>query len=1087
MLYLYQSNRLETLLELLSAVVTSSPLTSPFLSEEVVVQSKGMGRWIGFELAKRHGVCANMQFPLPASFMWKLLTTALGDLPRRSVFSPEVLCWRVLDWLSDPANLAVAPRLATFIARGDVLRRYQLAHRIADIFDQYLVYRADWVAAWEQGRLLGLGEDEGWQAKLWRDMVSGNEASHRARLMERLMAALQEPAIKQRLPQRLTLFGMTSLPPVYLQVFEQLAEQIDVCFFALNPCAESWGDVGQQAGVMAESSDLYLDVGNPLLARLGRQGRDFFDQLSAMPTLNDLFQPNHESMDSLLGHLQHDVLTLTWRDEANKLPIPALDRSVQVHVCHSAMREVEVLHDQLLALLRDTPDLQPADIAVLTPDIEQYSPYIEAVFAARDGVPYLPYAIADRGMRSESPLLELWLGLLNLPQSRFTLDEVLGWLEIPAIQRKFGIEEVELPTLHDWLQATRVRWARDGAHKASLDLPAIDQNTWRAGLDRLILGAALPTAVAGGGVPLWRQTLPFDDLEGSRAELAARLAYLLETVFDWADRLAQPATLSDWADRLGKLLDALFTPSQEEEPIVLRIREALQLLRELASDAAFGQAVPMPVVQNWLTQQFDGTAGSSGFLTGSVTFCTMVPMRSLPFKVIALLGLSDGAFPRTQPALGFDLIARHARRGDRSRRADDRWLFLETLVSARQVLYLSYMGRDQRDNSELPPSVLVADLLDTIGVGFHRLEDASLAPDEQAARIRQQVVVEHPLQPFNASYFQPASTVQSFNQRWCEAAQHAGQGEQATRPLFIAPLAPADAEWRTLELSELSAFFSNTARYLLRQRLKLKLSEPDDRLETSEPFALDWRSKQAIRKLALDWQQKQQPETGRLLATASGLLPAGEYGLHLQQQESQTMQGLAHKLAPWQGLPTIDPPLLRLSRDGLTLTGWLHGVTPAGIVQHSTDVIKARDRFQLWLQHLALCASAPAGVALESRLIGLDGTLHLPPVEDADALLGELLTYYWQGLHTPLPFFIKSSYAYAEAIHREQPAERALINARKEWDAPETRFNLHFGESENIWYQAAWRATDPLDEHFAHLAVQLYSPLLAVMNETKHA
>ncbi|WP_137938466.1 exodeoxyribonuclease V subunit gamma [Chitinivorax sp. B] len=1087
MLYLYQSNRLETLLELLSAVVTSSPLASPFVPEVVVVQSKGMGRWIGFELAKRHGVCANMQFPLPASFMWQLLTNALGDLPRRSAFSPEVLTWRVLAWLSEQANLAVAPRLASFIARGDALRRYQLAHRIADIFDQYLVYRADWIAAWEQGRTLGLGDDEGWQSQLWRDMVQGHEVSHRARLMERLLAALTTQEVKQRLPQRLTLFGMTSLPPVYLQVFEQLAEQIDVCFFALNPCAESWGDIGGSASGEESPSDLYLDVGNPLLASLGRQGRDFFDQLASMPTLNDLFQPNTDATDTLLGHLQQDVLTLNLRDESNKLPIAATDRSLQIHVCHSAMREVEVLHDQLLSLLRDDPSLQPADIAVLTPDIEQYTPYIDATFAARDGVPYLPYAIADRGARSESPLLELWLNLLNLPQSRFSLDEVLAWLEVPAIQARFGIAEDELPLLQDWLQATRVRWGRDGEHKDALDLPAQEHNTWRAGLDRLLLGAALPMAAADGSPPLWLKTLPYDDLEGSRADLAARLAHLVETMFAWAARLQQPTTLPEWADRLGQLLDALFIPSQDDEPVILSIRAALQLLRELADDAGFADVVPMRVIQNWLITQFDGTSGSSGFLTGSVTFCTMVPMRSLPFRVIALLGLNDGAFPRSQPALGFDMIARHPRRGDRSRRADDRWLFLETLVSARQVLYLSYVGRDQRDNSELPPSVLLADLLDTVGTGFHLTDESLLPAEDQAAHIRHHVVIEHPLQPFNADYFQPGARQRSFNQRWCEAAQHAGQGEQHTQPLFQTPLTPAGDEWRQIDLNDLNAFYANPARYLLRQRLKLSLTEPDDRIETSEPFALDWRSKQEIRKLELGWQQRNHVEAGRQLALASGLLPAGEYGLHLQQQEAIVVHGLVQKLAPWQDLPHLPPQLLRLEHNGMVLTGWLHGLTAAGIVQHTTDLIKPRDRFLLWLNHLALCTCAPTGIRLESRLIGLDGELVLPPTDHAAELLSVLLDHYWQGLHAPLPFFIKSSYAYAEAIHRNQPEERALANARKEWDAPEMRFNLHFGESENIWYQAAWRAADPLDDTFGKLAVTLYTPLLDAMSGARDA
>ncbi len=1076
MLYLHQSHQLEMLVEQLAAV-TGQPAASPFIPETVIVQSRGMGRWVSLRLAERHLICANVHFVLPASFIWRLLGTFFDTLPERSAFAPEVLSWRIMDWLSDREKRESAPELIAYLADDEELRRFELARRIADAFDQYLMYRPDWIAAWESGSLCGLGADETWQSRLWRDLTAASPEAHRSSLMRRLGERLATGEPPAELPQRLAVFGVSSLPPVFLQVLDLIARHIEVHVFALNPCRQEWGQILDRRELARLSGDadpdaLYLEVGNPLLASLGKQGREFFDQLQDLE-IGRWISPDEDAVplrrDSMLRVLQADVVDLIDCAEAGTRPVSAADRSLQVHVCHSAMREVEVLHDQLLALFNADPGLEPGEVAVLTPDIEAYSPYIEAVFAERAGAPFIPYAIADRGLAREQPLLDVFLGLLDLPNSRFEADWVLDLLRQPAILRRFALTADDLPQIRHWMRETGIRWGRDAQHKAALGVPAMPQHTWREGFQRLLLGYALPQSLAGATLPLFRDSLPYDDIEGESALLFGRFAEVAETLFELAEALAATLPLAEWSERLGSLVERLFAPDDEEEASAQTLRDALALLAALAQQAACARPVGLVVVKCWLTRQLQQTSPGSGFLSGGVTFCEMIPMRSLPFKVICLIGLNDGAFPRQQRSSGFDLMGTHTRRGDRSRRLDDRYLFLETLLSARDTLYISYVGRNLRDNGELPPSVLVADLIDVASQSCELPDGGDIAAH---------LLTEHPLQPFSRAYFIGDTRLPGFSNAWLAASRRLGQGpREEAQPLFGAPLPEPDDAWTTVDLADLMRFYDNPARYLLKQRLNLILEECDAGLPGREPFELDFSLRQNVREAALSaWRQGWDTADAYRLAKAKGLLPHGDFGQVLYSREHAiVVDKLLPRLEPFLSIPVLEPLPVDFSGDGIRLSGWLSGVTAQGLIRHGLAEIKPRERLRLWLSHLILCALKPGGAALESRLIGVDRTLRFGEINRPEQELAKFLHYYRQGLSRPLPFFINSAYGYAQTLHaRPEAAEAALKRARQAWVATE----YARGEAENRYYQAVYRGFDPLDEEFERIARELLLPML---------
>ncbi|MBB3103856.1 exodeoxyribonuclease V subunit gamma [Azomonas macrocytogenes] len=1083
MLSLYHAPDLETLGELATALL-GQPQRDPFAPMQVVVPSHGMGRWLTLQLARSQGIAMQLELLLPARYIWDLSRLVLGKLPEQSAFAPATLTWRLYGWLAEPDNLPRTPRLARYLDGGDERRRLSLAAKIADVFDQYLLYRDDWLAAWERGELLDLGPDEAWQALLWHELTKDGHP-HRARLLGDLLARLFSDKPIAGLPERLLVFGISSLPPHHLRVLEGLARHTEVVICALNPSREAWGEIRDIRELARENDtaggpdDWYLEVGNPLLASLGKQGRDFFDNLFALLAEGGqdigLYSEDEDLCDdSLLRALQNDILRLRTRLPEERIALREDDRSLEVHVAHSPLREVEILHDQLLARFAADPTLSPDQVVVLTPDIEAYAPFIEAVFSARGaisaGTARIPFSLADRSLRAETPLIEIFLELLALPNSRFAAEELLAWLQQPAIARRAGIDAADLPLLRDWLHIAGVRWGRDDAHRARLGLPADGAFTWRQGLDRLLLGFAAPPQLSAQAAPLLGEHWPLDALEGSRAQVLGRLVEFVERLGVLADQLARPRPLAAWADSLQALLEQLFD-EREAGDTLLQLTQACTALREQASASGLTRAVPLELVRQQLAGALEQGGGAVGFLTGAVTFCTMVPMRSLPFRLVCLLGLDDGVFPRRTPAAGFDLVARHPRRGDRARRLDDRYLLLETLLSARDALYLSYVGRDPRDNASLPPSVLVNEVLEAV--------DLTVAAVPGQPGPSQRIIITHPLQPFAPGNFADGRHA-GFSACWFEAAGRLAEPPVAPAP-FASTLDAPGEDWLNLEPAQLIRYLKHPARFFLEQRLGLYLPDAQEAIAADEPFELEPPAGRALRQLALDTMERGwSDDEERRLALAAGWLPPGELGQALWGRQRGPVRAFAPRLFEARPTQAPQPLLVDIRRAGVQIHGWLDGVTPTGLFGWKLTQPSEWDLIPFWLRHLLLNLAAPADIRCESRLLAPGGDWRLGPLENAAELLDAWLDAYRSALCEPLPLFPKTSHAFAKAIcqpstrSQKDPLQAARDKARSTWEG-----NEHFtGDGQDPWNALAFRDQDVLTERFEALARRLLGPAI---------
>ena len=1064
--YSDQSNRLEVLADRLAELLRQ-PLRSPLAREVVVTPGTGLARWLGLRLAERLGVCANLGFQLPATFLWTMARAVLRQLPPTSDFDRPVLHWRLMALLRDVEDTPCFAPVRAYLGDGrDEFRRYELAGRIADCFDQYLVYRPDWINRWEAG------QEEHWQAELWRRLARGGE-THRVRAQARFHARLASGDFDRRqLPERVSMIGMSALPPLDVELLAALARHMDVHLFLLNPCQEYWGDIQAERdlarlGEEIDPDEAYLTVGHPLLASLGKQGRDFIDLLQAYPRVewDGFVEPEGAN---LLHGLQADILHLRERgsDDCPPLPLRPDDRSLQIHACHGPMREVEVVHDQLLALFAANPTLRPADVIVMTPDIARYGPLIEAVFASAPHERRIPFSIADRGAPAEEPLIEGWFALLDLSGGRFDASQVLSLLELPAVRRRFGLDEADLTRIRRWTRDVGIRWGFDAEAKALWELPTTAEHTWRMGLDRLLLGYALP----GRGRDLYAGILPYDEVEGGEARALGQWQTFVEALFGLDAQLRESQSLTTWVESLHGVLDQFFDPWDREESEIQRIRAALETLRANVEQAGFAEPVGLAVIKSALRHALNAAESPAGrFLSGGVTCCALTPMRSIPFPVIVLLGMSDDAYPRPRHPVDFDRMATRFRRGDRARRHDDRYLFLETLLSARRCLLISYVGQSIRDNTPLPPSVLVSELLDVVDRSFYR-------PD--GGRPREQLVTRHPLQAFSRRYFSGNDRLFSYARELTEASRQAGWGRRDPMPLLIAELPEPDQALRRVMLDSLIGFFRHPARWLLRERLGVRPDESEEELATREPFVLDGLENHQLLGQMLELHREGRSAAMiQAVMRGNGALPHGQVGdcVFAQAQDRVTrFAGRLGRVLPRQNPEPLD---LQLNLDEFEVSGRLTGITPGGRVGYRLASIKANDYLNLWLHHLALNVAAPEGMTLRSYWVAEDQEIVLESVEDAAARLRALLEWYWRGTRRLLHFFPKSALAYVETLYKDgnSGTDQALRAARRQWEGDD--FQKVAPERENAYYRLAFRDTDPLDDEFVRVATAVFAPI----------
>ncbi|HWB78389.1 MAG TPA: exodeoxyribonuclease V subunit gamma, partial [Nannocystaceae bacterium] len=975
--------------------------------------------------------------------------------------------------------------------------RFQLAARVAALFDDYAVYRPELVLGWEDGGTVP--EGEAWQAELWRALVEKRGRDHFARLhaecIDRLRSATRPPP---GLPPRVAVFGVASLPRSHLQLLHALATTVDVHLFVPSPSLAWWAEIrSQREQLRSDRRDpAALDVGHPLLASLGALGRDFQGLLESVgdylePDTSGYVEPGDATM---LAVLQSDLLYLRARghDPLGRATEPARpiaddDTSITVFSCHSRLREVEVLHDRILDLLAADPTLEPRHIVVQLANVDEYAPLVEAVFERdRDDASFVPYAIADRSARAENPTLEAWLRVLAMVGGRMAASEVLDLLALEPVALRFGFGPDELDTVAEWLGQTGIRWGVDGTHRGQHAQPRLDEATWRFGLRRMLLGYAMP----GEGRHGFAGVLPYDEIEGNRAELLGRLIDACERLFALVERLAAPRPWPRWQLELEAAIAELLAPRPAREWELDEMRAAIAACTDAATRAGWDGDVPLPVVRDAVLDALEQRR-TRGWANGGVSFCALMPMRAIPARVVFVLGLSDGVFPRPSSGIDFDLLRQRPRAGDRSSRDDDRYAFLEALLCAREKLVLGFVGQSSQDDRDLPPSVVLAELVDLLGDAFFVPGTEHLSPAARVHAVRSRLLVRQPMQPFSPRNFGASADPRLFSYAvdWLDGARVLAGERPSTgaTALFTAPLPPLP-ETEPVRIDRFVRMFQGPAAELLRKRMNVDLREFRRERGDREPMELDGLDEWRIgAELLAHRREGLSGDQSRELLREAGLLPLGAVGeaqLDTLALDVDPIVAALGDAAPGPALPPIE---VALDVAGLRLVGHLRNVHARGLAVAHFAKPNARHLVDLWIQHLLLSVLQPGR---ESVVVGRGEksggavSMTLAPVADPLTHLGALVELWRIGMCEPLPIFPKASLDFCESLRRNPDHLLALQHAAGV-------FNGRNGErGQDPVIDRVWQGKDPLgrgdvlfgrpvvDRDFMHLSVRVFQPIL---------
>jgi exodeoxyribonuclease V gamma subunit len=1103
MLHIHRAERADRLADALAAILAEPP-EDPFTPEVIAVPTRGMERWLTQQISHRlgarperaDGVCANVEFPFPRRLIGGSIATASGVDPAADPWPPERSVWPLLEVVGQCLGEPWLARLATHLGRPGSTpedssgseRRFGRLRLIADFYDQYGVRRPAMLQAWARGEdSNGAGEPlpagAVWQAELWRRLRAAIALPSPAERLDAACDRLRETPGIVDLPGRFSLFGLTRLPASYLQALAALAAGREVHLFVLHPSPALWQAISDRIAretIIKRAQDTTVELpGNRLLASWGVDARE----LQLVLELAGGCADHHHGLDAeldqtLLGHIQADVLA---NRPPSGVPLPgepdgrlllsAEDHSIEIHSCHGPARQIEVLREAILHLLQDDDTLEPRDIIVMCPDIETFAPLIQATFGSIEvhdgdenglpgagiGRPDLRVRLADRSLRQTNPVLAVVARLMELAEQRLTASEMLDLADSEPVRRRFRFDDEDLGRIQDWVAKSGIRWGLDAAHRLEYKLDQVATGTWRTGLERILLGVAMSES----GQHLYEGVLPVDDVESRAIDLAGRFAEFVARVGMSLDALTEPNTVAGWAAAIAEAADMLTATGDRE---AWQGHELQAMLAEIVSEAGAAASttrIALSEVRALLRHRLRGRPTRANFRTGHLTVCTLVPMRSVPHRVVCLLGLDDGAFPRRSPRDGDDLLLDSPHVGDRDPRTEDRQMLLDALLAARERLIIMFSGNDERTNAPRPPAVPVGELLDVIE-GTARMDDGAA---------RDHIVVRHPLQLFDPRNFIAGELVGGtpwgFDQPALDGAI-ALSGKRSEPPPFLAAALPAVAASR-LALEDLVAFAERPVRAFLRQRLGISVSESDDEIEDGLPVELDGLELWKIGQRLLDGVLAGvDPNLCIKAEIARGTLPPGQLGFPVVQRIWPIVETIVSRARSCAGEPPRSVGINVALPGEARFTGSVSGVRGQVLLSVRYARLNPRHRLAAWVRLVALSAAYPeqpfeavtVGKARSGSHADVSvariGPLGADPYtrgQLARAQLGALVDLRNRGLREALPIPSLTAAAYAGAARADAEAAAAA-----EWTS---RFGVH-GEDVDPDHQRAFGGTRSL-------------------------
>ncbi|MBK2094655.1 exodeoxyribonuclease V subunit gamma [Francisella philomiragia] len=1079
-LYTYPSNKLEYLVQVLSKLldVEKKDLFTP---TQLIVGSRGMQHWLSMQLAQYRNIAMNLKYDMINGYILDICYELTAKQEYKKAYTKDILAWRIFRGLDSINN----PKLQEYYQNSD-LKKYQLSVKIAETFSKYISYRSEWLQKWAQGEYINPAKpesDEDWQMLLWQKLVEDVAETPYKVQAEALQKLNRQNLEKLNIPSDIYIFGVNTISPKNLGFVFELAKYIDVNILYINPCSEYWYDLHKsKISAWLDSDDYELQ---PLLANLGQQGKEFFNQLLENQEKQELevfekFDKNSLDFEKLadnnqtqLVSLQRNLLELDCQNHAKQK-----DLSISINSCHSPLREVQVLHDKLLDMIKADPSIKPRDILVMCPNIEDYSPYIDSVFSRYPTDKKLPCSIADRTLLDSEPLAASFIELLQLPESNFEVNKILDYLSVPAIQQKFKITDEQLETIHYWLKESCIHHSNNG-----------QTFSWSWGLKRLMFGfsysdsnhivdlklprqsaTATPSYQRGISINYQEldQLMTIPVIEGSEIAELGGLYELLELLERYSQELLKPRSLEAWQDYLLEMFDDVFDVTNDEQYIAKKIKDIVVKTVTTAKDVLLAEEIDLYTIRYCLISQLSEPIINNHFLNGKVTFCSMTPMRNVPFRVIAMLGLNNGKFPRQESAISFDLMARLGRvKGDRTKRDDDRYLFLEAITSARDYLYLSYIGRSVKTNVEQQPSLILKELISYLRANYNWQDED---------------IKEYPLHPFSSKCY--ADEYRSYDEAWLKLLQ------SEPKVFYDSKLLSNDVNLpKSLSIAKLVKIFEDPIKAYTNYGLELYLEDDFEELEDSEPFDINSLDKHKFKQDLLNTlENNKDKELTIKTAKLSGKLPESVLTENEINKEVENIQKLLDKA----NLANYESKYFHQEILGYELEANCH-IKDNQVLLYTTSTFGIKHRFELYLTALLVALSEQQDITATYVYFNKDknqadaNTFAISHL-GAKELLEKYLSNAEKIVSKPSLVHLDLAKAIMEYVKENQKKDANLVEKttrqkQQAWENVIKSSEINYKALENNSYFKLFYSKHPKIEDFEGL--QIYQDFFEVINENK--
>ncbi|MEX0823090.1 MAG: exodeoxyribonuclease V subunit gamma [Balneolaceae bacterium] len=1019
MITIYKSHSLTKLSKRLSGTIRKMEKRDPFDPIPIIVPNQDTSRWLKLSLAEELGIIGNLRFILPSEWQYQQIRKLYSDLPNKLPSDLDSMKWAIAEILSDPSlrkELALPDYYIS--SQPDETKEQatvQLAGQLSSVFDQYLNYRPEMILKWQSGNV-GSG-NENWQGKLWNILndrwkakYSNELGINKAELYKNTIQSISRGDI---LPEDwVSLFNPGLIPAPIVKMLELCGKTSKIDIYKILPANNP------DPCKTTEQNELVKAFGDEM------RGVSMLFELensTVIPEYPELKQP-----ENVLQAVRQSIIK---NKPVNPFPAERIaQEGIEIHSCHSSLREVETLHQFLIKQFETDPTLQPDDILVMTPDPDRYKQEIHAVFdTVEEGLPYIPYHIGyDRSAEDEELRLS-FVRLLELPDSRFSFSSVLDLLSSGPVRLRFGLSESDLVQIKQWMEDNHVIWGLDADHRKDFDQPGESIHTWQSAMKRGWLGQLM-------GNPdqfFVNDELLYEGIRTTDQRLTwARFSAFLRQLNELRSISKKKRTVGEWSELISFRMKLFLSDESLNSRSGIQLYDIIQNLTESVAISGFRSEVSYTTYRNEIVSAIEQYKASTAIFTRGVTFSSMVPVRSLPFKIVALIGLNESSFPRKPVHPDFDIMAQNPEPFERNRKNEDRNLFLESILSAGNIHYCSYTGQSPKDNETIPPSPIISEW---IGI----LSEMTGIPESE-------IVDNEALNGFSPNNFTLKNSCSSVY--YGVAAAMADQSVSISGFDISQPIQP-DENDPIIDVDHLVMFFSNPLRFFLKKRFDVSLTEPK---EEKNEFDFNHLERHLLFQRVLGWILNDGlNEAVYNSVLQSGVLPSGWPGKRLfneliGQAKTAKQELISKNVSPKSVNYEISIPL-----QNKRIEGSVKSYSNNEYLDINPSAKSGKVLLQSWLRHLLYCtAQNKKSSSLLLCQLKKDSPvwIRFKPIDQSDEILQILAGIYEDGIKEPLYLFPKTQAEYQEAIinNKNKPPEQY---AKSEFEGG---FKKH-GEREDVY------------------------------------